>query len=378
MGQIQKHAQKPGPPDATLFMFCAALTIFGLVILASSSATLSLEKLGNPWGFLVRQLLLGVGAGAIGLFIASKIPYRTWHALALPIFLGTILLLLAVFVPPLGIEGRGAARWIGFGDFTFQPGELAKFALVVYLASWLSRRRAQNWDARDGLIPFLAIIGMLGILLIMQPDVSTLGILALTAAALYFVAGTPLYHSIGMIVMGGGLLYALVHIAPYRMNRILSFLNPNIDPQGIGYQINQALLAIGSGGIFGRGLGFSRQKFFYLPEPMGDSVFAILAEELGFIGAMALITLFVLFALRGFRIAKNAPDDFGRFLAFGLTFWIVMQAFLNIAGNLKIVPLVGITLPFVSYGSSSLAITLFSVGVLLNISRYKKAARSAD
>lgn len=360
-----------------LLCVTGALLIFGLAVLASASAALSVQYYGHPWGFVLRQLTLGAGIGGILFLIGLRIPYRLWKPFALPLFLGAVMALLLVFIPGIGFEAQGAARWISLGEFHVQPGEFAKFALVVYLAAWLSgTRNAYAASFQEGVAPFLVIVGILGALLIMQPDVTTLGILSLTAVAVYFAARTPLWHTAFFFVLGGSLLLALTHLAQYRMNRILAFLNPALDPQGIGYQINQAMLAIGSGGLWGRGLGFSRQKFFYLPESMGDSIFAIMAEEIGFIGAVSLLLLFCFFAIRGFLIARRAPDDFGKLLAIGLTSWILVQVILNIAGNLRLAPLVGITLPFVSYGSSSLAVTLLSVGVLLNISRYTKAVKS--
>lgn len=364
-----------GPIDFPLLVVTGVLVLFGVVVLTSVSAPLAQEQFGNPWGFVVRQLALGVGVGCLLFFVASNLRYALWRPLALPILLGSIFLLFIVFIPQFGLEAGGATRWIVLGPVTIQPGEFAKFAIVLYLAAWLSGRRVAGGAFQESLLPFMAIVGTVGLLLIMQPDVSTLGVIAITSWLIYFAAGTPIAHTGMLFASGVGLLLLLIRVAPYRANRILAFLNPAHDPQGISYQINQAILAIGSGGLLGHGLGFSRQKFFYLPEAMGDSIFAIAAEELGFVGAMALVSLFVLFAFRGFSIARRAPDDFGRILALGLTSWIVIQAFLNIAGNLGLAPLVGITLPFVSYGSSSLAVTLLSAGVLLNISRYTKARK---
>lgn len=368
---IFRHAQ--GRVDAPLLGSAALLLVVGLAVLTSASSTLSQEQFGHPWGFTARQLLFGVGGGGVLLFFGQKISYRVWKSFALPFLLGTALLLFAVFIPEISYEAGGASRWVSIGGFTFQPSELIKVSLIMYLAAWLSARNRKGISAQEGLLPFLAIVGIIGMLLVMQPDLSTFGVLALTATILYFVSGTPLWHTGAIFMVGAGLLAFLIRIAPYRFNRILSFINPGLDPQGIGYQIHQALLAIGSGGLFGRGIGFSRQKFFYLPEPIGDSIFAIMAEETGFAGVTLLLALFVFFAWRGFTIARNAPDDFGRLLAFGLTAWIIIQALLNIAGNLQLGPITGITLPFVSYGSSSLAVTLFSVGILLNISRHGKA-----
>ncbi|NTV41477.1 MAG: cell division protein FtsW [Candidatus Moranbacteria bacterium] len=255
--------------------------------------------------------------------------------------------------------------------FSFQHSEMSKLAIILYLAAWFESKGQQKIkDVFEGLLPFLGIMGLIGFLIIKQPDMGTLGVVVLTSFSVFFVSGAKLKHLFSMGILGSFLLWLLIKLEPYRFDRISAFLEPGADPKGIGYQISQALLAIGSGGFWGLGLGHSRQKFNYLPEPVGDSIFAVIGEELGFIGAIFLIILFVTLAFRGLRIAKNAPDIFGKLIATGVTMWIILQAFINIGANIALVPLTGIPLPFISYGGTSLVFLMAAVGILLNISKF--------
>jgi len=274
-----------------------------------------------------------------------------------------------VFVPGLGLKFQGASRWIQLGPFSFQPSEMLKLTMILYLAAWLEGKKELKTDLFEGFIPFLAIIGVISFLVMKQPDMGTLGIIVLVAMCVYFLSGAKTSHIAMMIAGGAAAFLALVKFESYRMSRLLVFLHPELDPRGVGYQINQALLAIGSGGIFGLGLGHSRQKFNYLPEPVGDSIFAIVCEEIGLIGAAVLIFLFFVFAMRGFKIAKKAPDMFGRLVAVGITSWIIFQTLINISAISGLIPLTGVTLPFVSYGGTSLIFSMIGVGILLNISK---------
>jgi cell division protein FtsW len=287
-----------------------------------------------------------------------------------PLFIVSIIFLILVFVPGVGSRIYGASRWIQLGPFSFQPSEMAKLSIIIYLAAWLEGRGLNRIkDMFEGFLPFLGIMGLIGFLVMKQPDTGTLGIIVISSFAIFFVSGASMRHIISFGGIGAVLLWILIKIEPYRLDRITSFLDPSADPQGIGYQINQALLAIGSGGLFGVGLGHSRQKFNYLPEPVGDSIFAITGEELGLIGTVFLVILFVLLAMRGIKIAKNSPDMFGRLLATGIITWIVFQAFINISANVALVPLTGVPLPFISYGGTSLVFLMAAIGILLNISR---------
>jgi len=363
---------KPHKPDYILMITVFALIIFGLVMISSISVPLSQEKFGEPYHYFNHQIINGVLIGLIFWWIVQKIHYQRWKKFAFPALLLTFFLLILVFVPGIGYGHGGADRWIEFGSLSFQPSELCKLAFILYLAAWLEKKNRDLKDFSEGFLPFVAVVAFIAGLLILQPDVGTLGIIAMIALTIYFVAGAKLRYIGLLIAMGFASLWVIIKIAPYRMNRLTSFLNPEIDPQGISYQINQALLAIGSGGFLGRGLGYSRQKFLYLPEPIGDSIFAIISEELGFIGGFILIVLFSILAVRGFKIAARAPDVFGKLAATGITSWFVFQAFINIAAITALIPLTGIPLPFISYGGSALVVSLIGVGILLNISKYTK------
>lgn len=361
-----------GKPDKILLFVIFALLTFGLVMIASAGIGYSRIRFGDPYFFFKRQLLFGFIPGVAMLFIAQKINYNFWKKIATPIFVGSLALLILVFIPGIGAKIYGASRWIKLGFISFQPSEAFKLSLILYLAAWLESRGERIRDVFEGLVPFLAILGLVGFLLIKQPDVGTLGVIILIAMSMFFVSGSRLSHILAMGSAGIFLLLLVIEMEAYRMNRFLVFLHPELDPQGVGYQINQALLAIGSGGLFGVGLGHSMQKFNYLPEPVGDSIFAIIGEELGFIGVLVLIALFVVLAMRGLKIARNAPDNFSRLLSAGIVSWIFFQAFINIAAISGIIPLTGIPLPFISYGGTSIVFLMFGVGILLNISKHTR------
>ena len=357
--------------DKTLLTVVLILLAFGLVMIASAGVIYSETRFADEYYFFKHQLFFGVIPGIIALYTFSKIDYHFWKKVSMPLFFISLVFLILVFVPGIGTKIYGASRWIQLGSFSFQPSEMAKLSIIIYLAAWLESRGVHRIkDFLEGFLPFLGIMAFIGFLIIKQPDIGTLGVILLTSISIFFISGASLKHIFSMGILGFFLLWILVKIEPYRFNRIATFLDRGFDPQGIGYQINQALLAIGSGGLLGVGLGHSRQKFNYLPEPVGDSIFAIIGEELGIIGAVTLVVLIVLLALRGIKIAKNSPDMFGRLLATGVIIWIAFQAFINISANIALVPLTGVPLPFVSYGGTSLIFLMSAVGILLNISKH--------
>ena len=356
--------------DKSLFYTTLALFLGGLLTLASASMVLSQKSFGLSGYYVLRQLLLGGVGGAIGLLAASRISYRLWKRLAIPLMLLSLALLVFLFIPELSYSFGGAKRWISIGPLSFQPSEILKFSFLVYLAGWLAARKDEVKSISRGMIPFTLMLSVVGIFLLMQPDIGTLGVIAISAGMLYFLGGGKTSQIITLFLFGLVMFYFIVQLAPYRLDRITTFLNPAADPQGKGYQINQAFIAIGSGGFWGRGLGMSLQKYQYLPEPMGDSIFAIFAEETGFLGVVVFIGLFGFFLWRGFAIAYRAPDLFGRLLAAGITMGITVQAFINMAAISGLLPLTGIPLPFVSYGGTSLVVTLTQIGVLLNIAKH--------
>ncbi|MBU1177401.1 MAG: putative lipid II flippase FtsW [Patescibacteria group bacterium] len=363
---------KPNKPDYILIFAIFTLVAFGLIILSSASAVISQDAFGGNYHYLKHQLLYGLPIGLLGFFICQRINYKVWKKLSFILIIISTILLALVFIPKLGYSYGGAKRWIIWGSFSIQPFEFIKLAFIIYLTALLSKGGEANKVIKQSLVPVLSIFIIIVTILCLQPNISALIMIFSIAILIYFLAGLNIFYIFSIIgVFFVGLLL-LIKTTSYRLNRLTVFLHPETDPQGIGYQINQALLAIGSGGLFGLGLGHSIQKWKYLPEVIGDSVFAIVAEELGLAGAGFLVLLFIVLAWRGFIIAKNSSDKFGYLLAGGITGWIFFQAFINIAAISRIIPLTGITLPFVSYGGSSLIVCLTAVGILVNISKYSK------
>lgn len=358
--------------DYPLILIIATILVFGLIMLASASSFISFEKFQDSNYLLKHQLLYGLLIGLVGLLITAKIDYHIWRRFAFPLMIVNIVLLLAIFIPGIGYSYGGARRWIHLGSNLFQPTEILKLVFIFYLSTLFAKNIEGIKDPNFGFFPFLVILGTLAVLIMMQPDMGTMVTIIMIALSIYFVAGAPWRHLLWFFLGSAGLIFILIKIAPYRAARLTVFLNPAIDPQGIGYHINQALLAIGSGGFFGLGLGHSRQKLLYLPEATGDSIFAVIAEEVGFLFAVVLIVLFVALMYRGYQLARKSPDHFGRLLATGIISWFGFQAFINIAAMVTLVPLTGIPLPFVSYGSSALATCLTAVGILINISKQTK------
>ncbi|KKP98334.1 MAG: Stage V sporulation protein E [Parcubacteria group bacterium GW2011_GWD2_38_12] len=345
------------------------LIVLGLAILASSGVVLSYKIYGNNYYYLKHQIFPGLLLGIAGFFIARKIPHQKLKKIALPLLVVTIALLVAIFFDPVGFSFGGARRWIQLGGYSFQPAEILKISFVIYLAAWMEKRQNTIRNISLGFLPFLVMSGIIAFLLYLQPDFGTLGVILITGLLMFFVAGSKITHIITTILLGIIFLIVSAKISPYRFNRFLTFLNPEQDLLGIGYQINQAIIAIGSGGLFGLGIGQSRQKYNYLPEPIGDSIFAIASEEMGFIGALIIISLFLIFGYFGYKISKNAPTEFGKLLGFGLTSWIVVQALINITAISGLIPLTGVPLPFISFGGTSLIMALISVGIISNIAK---------
>lgn len=357
--------------DKGFLMVLAGIVVFGLVMLTSASFPLGLAR-DQPDGyyFLVHQCIFGLLPGVVGFFLAYKIPYawyRTYAGVMLAVSIG---LLMLVFLPGLGAEFGGSRSWIVFGDFSMQPSELVKLTFLFYLAGWLEKRSAHELqDFSQGVLPFVCVLGVIAFLLIQQPDTGTMAIIVAMALAVYFAAGAPLRYLAAFGAAGAVMLGLLIKLTPYRAARFMTFLHPELDPQGVGYHINQALLAIGSGGIFGRGYGHSLQKFQYLPEVAGDSIFAVIAEELGLVFTVAFLALFVVFLLRGLAIAERAPDAFAKYLVVGIMAWVGVQAGVNMGAMVGILPITGVPLPLVSYGGTALAVTLTAMGVVANVSQ---------
>ncbi len=355
--------------DALLKWIVLILVLAGFFILSSASIGLTTKKDLSPYYYVLRQLAMGGALGLVSMAITSRIPYRFWRKFAIPLYVAGLILGVLVLIPSIGISFGGARRWIGFGPVNFQPSEFIKFAYIAYLSAVFSAKYAAIKTFREGLLPFILVSVLAGTLIISEPDVGTFGVMAISGLFLFLAAGGSLKHICLIILAGAVLFSALVRFEPYRLERFKVFTDRTHDPQGSGYQLRQALIAIGSGGIFGRGFGMSRQKFQYLPEPVGDSIFAVAAEEFGFVGSAILVSLFILFAWRGVVVSLEASDSFGRLFGSGIVILIIVQALVNIAALSGLLPLTGIPLPFVSQGGSALAITLAEIGILLNISR---------
>lgn len=365
-------------PDLPLLLLALILVFIGMMILASVSASFSRQKTGSTLFFLNHQLLFGLIPGFFLGAVAYALPLGFLKRLSPLALLAGLVAMGAVFLPFIGGESGGAARWIYLGPLSLQPSEPLKLAFILYLAAWLESRTEKKNSGKEtpGLwqtfAPFLIILGAVALLLLLQPDMGTLIVLSAIAGIMYFIAKTPLWHTGAMIGAGVVTLLLLIKLVPYRFARLQVFLDPSHDPLGQGYQIKQALIAIGSGGIIGKGLGLSIQKFGFLPEPISDSIFAVFAEEAGFIGASVLILLFLAFVIRGYMISSSIEHRFAKLVTCGIISWIAIQAFVNMGALTGMLPLTGIPLPFVSYGGSALVSELIAMGILLNASRERK------
>lgn len=366
---IRKRERIHGPDMIFLASF-AFIAIFGLVMLSSASTAVAFQRFGDSLYYIKHQILNGFLPGVFVCVAMALIDYHQWRKLGFTLYVISILLLLIVLIPGIGVTFGGARSWIDLKVFVFQPTEVVKIAFIMYLAAWLEKRdRKSIKDFSDGFVPFITALGIVMFLILMQPDVGTMSVIVMIALMVYFVGGADIKHLLGVGLLGVGGLAFLIKIAPYRAARFTVFLHPELDPQGIGYHINQALLAIGSGGLFGLGFGYSRQKHLYLPEVIGDSVFAIIAEELGFVAVLLVLGVLLTMILRGFYIARQAPDPFGKYVATGIMSWIGFQSFVNIGAMVGILPITGLPLPFISYGSSSLIVLFAAMGIMINISR---------
>lgn len=362
---------KRSTPDFILVIVTLSLLAVGMIMVYSASAVWASYKFDDSFFFAKRQLLFA-GLGVIAMFVLMNIDYWTWRTWAKVILVVCFLLLIIVLIPGVGLVRGGARSWLGIGAFSIQPSEFIKFAMIMFLAKFLSENQKKVVSFKEGLLPSLSLVFLAFGLIMLQPDLGTGAVMVGTCIVMIFVAGARIKHFVWLGIIGLAGFAGLILSAPYRIKRITAFLNPWEDPLGSGFQIIQSLYAIGPGGLLGLGLGQSRQKFFYLPEPQTDFIFSILAEELGFIGSTFVILLFSLLLWRGVRIAIGAPDLYGSFLAIGIIAMISIQVIINIGVVSGLMPVTGITLPFLSYGGSSLTLILVAVGVLLNISRYSR------
>lgn len=357
--------------DWILFSVILVILSLGMLMVYSASSIWAEYKFSDSFYFVKRQLLFA-GVGVVLMLFIANIPYYKWLQYRKIILVACIVLLIAVLIPGIGLVRGGARSWIGVGAFSIQPAEFIKLAMILYLSGFLVKHQGKLQDFKKGFLPPLLIIFLLFGLIMLQPDLGTGMVFVLTCFLLLFIAGARIKHFVLLGLTGLAGFVLLIASAPYRINRITAFLDPWQDPLGNGFQIIQSLYAIGPGGLLGVGFSNSLQKYFYLPEPHNDFIFAIVAEELGFMGSTIVLALFFLFVWRGMLTAIYAPDLSAKLLAIGIVGMLTIQIMINISVVIGLIPVTGITLPFFSYGGSSLTITLSSVGILLNISKYRQ------
>lgn len=356
--------------DIVIIVLFSLLVVFGLAVLASASSQLGAAQFGDSSYFLKHQIYYGLSLGLIGFFIASKIYYAAYNnKIFLISFLAFSLILVLLVFTPLGITAKGATRWLALGPFSFQPAEFLKLSLVMYLASWLAFKDHRQKAFKAGFLPFAAVLSIVSATLILQHSTSPVVMLIAVALLMYFVSGAKLSYFIGIVCIGLVSLALIVAITPYRAQRVLTYLNPEADANGSGYQSLQAKTAIGAGGLDGVGYGNATVKS-RLPEPAGDSIFAVVGEEFGFIGSTILLSLFLLLIVRLYFLALRVQDPFGRLLLAGFASVIGIQTFVNMGAMTGILPLTGTPLPFISYGGTALAIFMTMAGICVNISRH--------
>ena len=355
--------------DRVLLIYFFFIVSFGLAALFSASTPVGYAKFGDAWFFVKRQIVLGLIPGLIAGYILYQTDLDFIRKFSWTIYILSLGFLVLVFIPPVGMAINNSRSWINFFGLTFQPSEFSKLAIVIILAYLLSQRKYDWGNWQTSLLPVLAILSPTLVLILMQPDIGTLSIIIAEIFVMLFIAKVPIRYLLILGLIGVVSFVSLIIAAPYRAQRITTFLNPELDPRGRGYQMNQAFLAVGSGGFWGRGFGQSRQKYQYLPEVSADTIFAVIAEENGFIISSALIVLILLIIWRGFKIGMASHDPFGALLVTGIMVWFGWQSFLNIGATVGALPLTGVPLPFVSHGGSALATALAGAGIVLNLSR---------
>ena len=354
--------------DRVFLVYVAILTVFGLAALTSASGPLAFGNFGDSFYFVKRQILFGIIPGIIFGYLLYKIDYEKWRKLSWLIYGFSVLLVALAFVPGLGVIINGGRNWVRLFGFNFQPSEFSKIALIFFAAYLLSDRKRNLQDWQMGLLPILILLSPLIVLVLLQ-DVGTLSIMLMVLVMMLFEARVPKKYLFVLGAMAVAVFAFLIFLKPYRLQRLTVFMHPELDPKGVGYQVNQAFLAVGSGGFWGRGIGQSVQKYQYLPEVDSDSIFAVIAEETGFVFSAGLVFLIALVCFRGFKIADNANSEFGRLVCVGVTTWFAWQSFINIGAMVGVFPLTGVPLPFVSHGGSAILSELAAVGLVLNISK---------
>ena len=364
----QRSGKQRVAADHTLLAITMILALVGLVMVFSASAIVAGNRFQDP-GFYLKRQVAWLAFGVLLMHLASHIDYTFWKKLSIPILACALFLLGMVLVPSLGLSAKGARRWLPLGPISMQPAEMVKLVAVIYLAAYLSKKSDRITSFRNGLLPVLIVIGLLSGLVLLEPDLGTVVVLGLVTIGMCFLAGARFFHLLALVLCAIPAVLVLVLGSSYRRQRLMTFLAPWKDPTDAGFQITQSFLAFGSGGPFGVGLGEGKQKLYFLPEAHTDFVLALIGEELGLIGTATVVLLFASFVWRGVRIAARAREPFGRYLGMGITLLVGVQALVNAAVVTGLLPTKGLTLPFVSYGGSSLVVSLIGVGILLSISR---------
>ncbi len=349
------------------------LNLTGLVMVLSASGVTSLDDTGSPWSQFTKQLIW-LGIGTVALMVSVRVDYRSWRKVTGPFLVGTIALLALVLVPGVGVEVNGASRWLGWGQFRLQPAELAKLAVLLFVADLLTRRAHRINESQLSLRPVMVVFCIVAGLIMLQPNLGTTMLIFAIVFALLFVAGVPAWR-LGLVLTGATAAAGLLlWLTPFRRRRLFAFTDPWADPLNTGYQPLQSQVGLANGGVYGTGLGAGRSKYGFLPEAHTDFIFTVIGEELGLIGACVLVAVFIAFAVVGARIAMRAPDRFGMLVATGISSWVLFQAFVNIGAAVGVLPITGVPLPFVSFGGSSLVVNMMAMGILLNIARHEREA----
>jgi len=359
---------RPGQADYLLLVATVMLLIVGLLAVYTASFAIAYNEFGDANFFVKRQVVFAM-VGLVALVFFMQMDYQFLRTLSVPMLLLALTLLLLVLTP-IGVEHNGARRWLDVGPIEFQPSEFAKLAIIVYISAWLSSRDGDITQFSLGFVPFVILLGVIGALILSEPDMGTTIIIVLVACTLFFVAGAPISHLALLLIVGASISACTIMLRDYQVDRLSSFLSAEADPQGNGFQILQLLIALGSGGPFGLGWAESRQKHLYVPGSQTDGVFAILGEELGFVGLLCILAIFAFLIIRGLRVTLRSRDNFALLLGIGVVSWIGYQTFINIAGITRTIPLTGVPLPFLSYGGSALIMVMAGIGILLSISRY--------
>jgi cell division protein FtsW len=358
--------------DKIFFSIFIGLLFLGAIMFTSSSLGVLAKNQSKFYGVIFNQFVFGLIGGLTVMYFTMQIPYKFWRKYSMYFFVASIVLSLLVFIPGLGMEHGGARRWVNIFGLSFQPVEFLKIGFIMYFSAWLSWVKGRVSDWRYSFLPLISFLSLIGVILHFQNDTKSFILLFITGIVMLFVSGVPWKYIISTFVISLVIFAGLIAIKPHLLDRVKTFIDPSRDPSGSSYQLNQALIAIGSGGVTGRGLGQSIQKFNYLPEPQGDSIFAVVGEELGFIGSVFLIFLYVAFALRGYKIGYDAPDSFSKLFTIGIITLFTAQSFMNIASIIGVFPLTGVPLVFASHGGTNLLIAVGVIGILLNISRERK------